>query len=171
MRRSHLLNEHLKGMGGRPLDSLRRKMIIRHMFLWSALLLSSIDSSNAITIMSGACQNIYGSFRSPCTNHGRRQFWMQPFLDTTSCGYCNCGGHQLWMPPSGSTSNNAARSEVLNNSPGLSHIETSLETLHEVISFLIRKRNSIGRHGDIEKRTAPSRKASQPKDKSIQESE
>ena len=40
LRRSHLLNGHLIGLGGRPLDSLRRKMIIRHMILRSALLLS-----------------------------------------------------------------------------------------------------------------------------------
>lgn len=39
-----------------------------------------------------------------------------------------------------------------------------LEILHEVINFLTRKRNSIGRHGDSEKRTAPSRKASQAED-------
>ena len=59
------------------------------MFLGSASLLSSIDSSNAIAIMSGTCQNIYGSFPFPCTNHGCRQFWMQPFLDTNSCQCCH----------------------------------------------------------------------------------
>ena len=40
LRRSHLLNGLLTGLGGRLLDSLCQKMIIRHMILRSALLLS-----------------------------------------------------------------------------------------------------------------------------------
>lgn len=129
LRRSHLLNRLLTGLGGRPLDSLRRKMIIRHMILRSALLLSWIDSSSAIAIMSGTCQNIYGSFRSSYTNHGCCHFWIPPVVDASISGYiqdvANCGCHQLWMPPSGSPSNNAANSEVPNNSPWLSYIERS----------------------------------------------
>jgi len=68
-------------------------MIIRHMFLESALLLSSIDNSSAIAIMSGTCQNIYGSFESSCTNHGCRHFWMPLVVDVA-----NSGCLQLWMP-------------------------------------------------------------------------
>ena len=37
---SHLLNGPLKGWGGRPLWGFARQMIIRHMFLESASLLS-----------------------------------------------------------------------------------------------------------------------------------
>jgi len=68
-------------------------MIIRHMFLESALLLSSIDNSSAIAIMSETCQNIYGSFESSCTNHGCRHFWMPLVVNVA-----NSGCLQLWMP-------------------------------------------------------------------------
>lgn len=136
LRRSRLLNELLKGLGDVRCIVFVEKMIIRQKFLESALLLSSTDISSAIAVISGTCQNIYGSCQSSCTHHGCRQFRMLPFLDAVSCrcrlfwrllvvDASSCGCCQLWMPPSGSPSNNAANSEVLENSPWLFHIEPS----------------------------------------------
>jgi hypothetical protein len=44
-------------------------------------------------------------------NSGYRHFWMSLVVDVA-----NSGCLQLWMPPSASPSNNAANSEVLDNS-------------------------------------------------------
>lgn len=113
--------------------------------------------------MSGTCQNIYGSFRSSYTNHGCRHFWIPPVVDASISGYiqdvANCGCRHLVrlliMQPIPKCLT-IVPDYLISNDPR--DITRGYQLSH-------RQRNSIGRHGDSEKRTAPLRKASQADNK------
>ena len=68
---------------------------------WVSFTIISINNSDTIAIMGGACWDIYRNFQSSvlimgAANAGWRHSWMPPVVDIA-----NSGCRQLWMLPSG----------------------------------------------------------------------